>query len=145
MPAYQTDVIKKNMQRTELLVITKNDFFFIILQIYPDWYTMQFSTKIKATRHTVTCKEKRRTMKKRKMTRKKIRNFKGSISLWQFLVFCKCCIFNMLLNLIGVYKFICWEYSKPKRELLYLFIDFFLNKFLKVRQRLWFPFYKEET
>lgn len=58
MPAYQTDVIKKNMQRTELLVITKNDFFFIILQIYPDWYTMQFSTKIKATRHTVTWKEK---------------------------------------------------------------------------------------
>lgn len=55
------------------------------------------------------------------------------------------CTFDLLLNLTHMHTFKYWEYLRPKRELLYLFIDFFFNKFLKVKQRLWFLFYKEET
>lgn len=73
--------------------------------------------------------EKKEDTEEKEQGRNKLKKLHASLEnlsiLW-------CCVFNMLLDLPCVHKFLCWEYLKPQREFLYLFIDFFLNKFLKV-------------
>lgn len=142
----QVDVIKKK-KGTDLLVITKHLFFLYKFINLSSCCVLQFTTWIWATRNIVTYNNKKKSRKKKRRTKRRNRErrcFKDYMPLGKFLVFYNV-VYSMLLNLPCVHKFLCWISLKPQNELLYVFIDFLLNKFLKIRQRLWFPLYREET